>query len=139
MTYAEAMVAYGSDKPDLRFDMPLHDVTAFAAQSEFKVFRESGDKRRYRQGADRQSGRAIRESRIDSLGRNGRGVLGRRASHWLKITATASSIPSSRNSWMPQASLAALPEAKPGDLVLFGADKATIVHDVLGPDSAIAG
>ena len=37
MTYAEAMGRYGSDKPDLRFDMPLHDVTAFAAKSEFKV------------------------------------------------------------------------------------------------------
>ena len=44
MTYAEAMGRYGSDKPDLRFDMPLYDVTAFAAQSEFKVFREAATK-----------------------------------------------------------------------------------------------
>ncbi|HSF69238.1 MAG TPA: aspartate--tRNA ligase, partial [Nitrospira sp.] len=40
LTYAEAIGSYGSDKPDLRFDMPLYDVTAFAATSEFKVFRE---------------------------------------------------------------------------------------------------
>ena len=29
------------DKPDVRFDMPLYELTAFAAQSEFKVFRET--------------------------------------------------------------------------------------------------
>ena len=46
MTYAEAMGRYGSDKPDLRFDMPLYDVTAFAAASEFKVFRGGGDEGR---------------------------------------------------------------------------------------------
>ena len=38
------MGRYGSDKPDLRFDMPLHDVTAFAAKSEFKVFKEAATK-----------------------------------------------------------------------------------------------
>src|SRR5262249_1193098 len=36
MTHAEAMGRYGSDKPDLRFDMPLSDVTAFGAASQFK-------------------------------------------------------------------------------------------------------
>ena len=44
MTYAEAMGRYGSDKPDLRFDMPLYDVTAFAAHSEFKVFKDAATK-----------------------------------------------------------------------------------------------
>ena len=53
MTYAEAMGRYGSDKPDLRFDMPLHDVTAFGAKSEFKVFKEAATKGGHRQGLDR--------------------------------------------------------------------------------------
>ena len=46
-SYAEAMARYGTDKPDLRYGMEFHDVTEFAAQSEFKVFRntaESGGK-----------------------------------------------------------------------------------------------
>lgn len=39
MTYNEAFHTYGSDKPDLRFDLPIKDVTACFFNSEFKVFR----------------------------------------------------------------------------------------------------
>jgi len=42
ITYAEAMNAYGSDKPDLRFDLRFTDVTEIARSSGFKVF-ESAD------------------------------------------------------------------------------------------------
>ena len=38
MTYADAMQNYGSDKPDLRFDLQLVEQTAFFAQTEFRVF-----------------------------------------------------------------------------------------------------
>ena len=38
MTYADAMARYGSDKPDLRFGNELADLTAYFAQSEFRVF-----------------------------------------------------------------------------------------------------
>jgi aspartyl-tRNA synthetase len=45
MSYMEAMENYGSDKPDLRFDMKFVDLTDVYAQSEFAVFKsvvESG-------------------------------------------------------------------------------------------------
>jgi aspartyl-tRNA synthetase len=38
LTYAEAMMAYGTDKPDLRFDLRLSDLSADVSGSEFKVF-----------------------------------------------------------------------------------------------------
>ena len=38
MTYADAMQNYGSDKPDLRFDLQLIEQTAFFAKTEFRVF-----------------------------------------------------------------------------------------------------
>ncbi|MGQ9682213.1 MAG: aspartate--tRNA ligase [Anaerolineae bacterium] len=39
-TYREVMDRYGSDKPDLRFDLPLIDVTDVAAATPFQVFRD---------------------------------------------------------------------------------------------------
>ncbi len=41
LTYAEAMDRYGIDKPDLRFDMHLVDLTEALRNSEFKVFAEA--------------------------------------------------------------------------------------------------
>ena len=38
MTYADAMQNYGSDKPDLRFDLQLVEQTIFFAKTEFRVF-----------------------------------------------------------------------------------------------------
>jgi aspartyl-tRNA synthetase len=41
LTYAEAMQRYGSDKPDLRFDLPVHDVSDALANCAFGVFRDA--------------------------------------------------------------------------------------------------
>ncbi len=41
MPYNEAMRKYGSDKPDLRFDMQIYNVSELVAESEFKVFSET--------------------------------------------------------------------------------------------------
>src|SRR5581483_6411603 len=38
MQYDEAMNKYGSDRPDLRYDMQLHDITELAKTTDFKVF-----------------------------------------------------------------------------------------------------
>ena len=40
MTYQEAMNLYGSDKPDLRFDMKIIDFKSFVLESEFQAFKE---------------------------------------------------------------------------------------------------
>ncbi len=38
LSYAESMLKYGNDKPDLRFGLEIHDVTELVAGSEFNVF-----------------------------------------------------------------------------------------------------
>src|SRR5690554_2669461 len=42
MTYAEAMSSYGSDKPDIRFQMKIHDLSESAKGHGFKVFDDAG-------------------------------------------------------------------------------------------------
>jgi aspartyl-tRNA synthetase len=44
LTYDEAMNIYGSDKPDLRFDMPLSDITDIASECGFGVFKSVTEK-----------------------------------------------------------------------------------------------
>ena len=41
MQYAEAIAVYGSDKPDLRFDLKIQDVGPLFAESPFGIFREA--------------------------------------------------------------------------------------------------
>ena len=41
MTYDDAMTNYGSDRPDLRFGMKLHDVTDLGQQTDFGVFKSA--------------------------------------------------------------------------------------------------
>ena len=131
MTYAEAMGRYGSDKPDLRFDMPLHDVTAFAAKSDFKVFKDAASKGGIVKALIVSGGASMARSRIDALGETAKG-FGAKGLAWLKITGEGQLESVIAKFLDAQAFAAALPEAKPGDLVLFGADKPAVVHDVLG-------
>jgi len=41
MAYADAMERYGTDKPDLRFDLPLTDITGIFQGTEFGVFKKT--------------------------------------------------------------------------------------------------
>ncbi len=131
MTYAEAMGRYGSDKPDLRFDMPLHDMTAFGAASEFKVFKDAATKGGIVKALIVKGGATLSRTRIDALGETAKS-FGAKGLAWLKLTAEGQLESVIAKFLDAKAFAAALPEAKPGDLVLFGADKSAVVHDVMG-------
>ncbi|HEU4389972.1 MAG TPA: aspartate--tRNA ligase, partial [Blastocatellia bacterium] len=131
MTYSEAISRYGSDKPDLRFDMPLYDVTPFGAASEFKVFKEAATKGGIVKALILKGGASMARSRIDALGETAKS-FGAKGLAWLKLTTDGQLESVIAKFLDPKAFAAALPAAKPGDLVLFGADKPAVVHDVLG-------
>ncbi|MFO0768502.1 MAG: GAD domain-containing protein [Nitrospiraceae bacterium] len=104
------------DKPDLRFGMPLHDVTGFAAGSEFKVFKDAATKGGIVKALIVAGGGSIARSRIDALGETAKS-FGAKGLAWLKITAEGQLESVIAKFLMPRRLLAALPDAKPGDLV----------------------
>ncbi|MBM4122301.1 MAG: aspartate--tRNA ligase [Nitrospira sp.] len=131
MTYVEAMGGYGSDKPDLRFGMPLLDMSGFAATSEFKVFKDAVAKGGIVKALIVKGGATMPRSRIDALGETAKG-WGAKGLAWVKV-AQGGQLESVIAKFLDgKQLLASAPDAKPGDLLLFGADKPKIVHDVLG-------
>src|SRR2546426_2946819 len=131
MTYQEAVGQYGSDKPDLRFEMPLHDLSGFAKQTDFKVFREAIAKGGIVKALIVQGGSAITRTRIDALGETAKS-FGAKGLAWVKITADAKLDSVIAKFLDTKQLLKAVPEAKPGDLLLCVADQPRVVHDVLG-------
>ncbi len=132
MTYEEAMRDYGIDKPDTRFDMKLKTLNTLAAQMDFKVFKEAVDN-----GGSVKAiavkGAADKYSRkdIDALQDYAK-VYGAKGLAWVKVTEEGLNGPIAKffddNT---SADLIAETEAEAGDLVLFVADKTSIVNAAL--------
>jgi aspartyl-tRNA synthetase len=131
LSYQEAIGLYGSDKPDLRFDMPLYELTAFAAQSEFKVFRETVAKGGIVKGLVVKEGAAMPRSRIDALGETAKS-FGAKGLAWVKIGQNRQLESVIAKFLVAGRLFSAIPEIGPGDLLLCVADSHKIVHDVLG-------
>lgn len=131
LTYAEAVGRYGSDKPDLRFDMRLHDLSGFAATSEFKVFRETVAKGGIVKSIVVKGGAGIPRSRIDALGETAKS-FGAKGLAWVKIVG-GNQLESVIAKFLDvQGLLATVPDAGVGDLLLFVADTPNVVHEALG-------
>lgn len=133
MTWQEAMDRFGSDKPDLRFGMELQNVTEVVTGCGFAVF----------QGAVEQGG-SVRGINAEGLGNLSRKKIdklvdfakdfGAKGLAWAAIGEDGS-VKSSFAKFMSEEAMDRLVEAmsgKPGDLLLFAADRNKVVYDVLG-------
>ena len=133
MEFAEAMEKYGSDKPDLRFDLPIQDVTEWAKTCGFVVFQgpaTSGGVVRLinaKGAADK-----ITRNDLDKLTEWVR-KLGAKGLDWIKVQKGEWNGPAAKNiSPEVRAELAKLAGVEDGDLLFFGADKKKNVENVLG-------
>ena len=136
LPYDEAMLRFGSDKPDLRFGMEVIDISDVAAQSDFKVFKDTlaaGNIVRglcVKNAADKFS-----NSDLKPGGKLSEFVAQYKAKGlaWMKVEGDK--LTGSIEKFFPDAVKAALRErmgAEPGDVLLFIADKESVVCDALG-------
>ncbi|AEP01858.1 aspartate--tRNA ligase [Weizmannia coagulans] len=133
LTYEEAVNRYGSDKPDTRFGMELVDVSEIVQNAGFKVFASavtSGGQVK----AINAKGAASKYSRkdIDALGEFA-ARYGAKGLAWLKAENEGLKGPIAKFfTEAEQSQLAAATNAETGDLLLFVADKKSVVADALG-------
>jgi len=133
MTYNEAMSRFGSDKPDTRFGLELVDLSEIVKDSGFKVFASTvADGGQVK--AINVKGAAEKYSRkdIDAL-TEFVAVYGAKGLAWLKVDAEGLKGPIAKFFSEEDAqALKATLEASEGDLLLFIADKKSVVADALG-------
>ena len=133
MTWQEAMDRFGSDKPDTRFGMELTDVSSVVAGCGFGVFTSALENGGSVRGINAKGQAEMPRKKIDALVDFAKGY-GARGLAYLCVLPDGS-YKSSFAKFMTEDQLKALVEAmsgEPGDLLLFAADKNTVVWNVLG-------
>lgn len=133
MTWQEAMDRYGSDKPDTRFGMELTDVSETVAGCGFGVFTSALENGGSVRGINAKGQAEMPRKKIDALVEFAKG-FGAKGLAYLSVQPDGS-YKSSFAKFMTDEQLTALVEkmdAQPGDLLLFAADKNSVVWDVLG-------
>ncbi len=138
MPYAEAMERYGSDKPDLRIDLELKTISDVLTDVEFKVFSGPANDPAGRVAAlCVPGGNELTRKEIDDY-TDYVGRYGAKGLAYIKCNDVAQGrdgLQSPILKFLPDAAIEAILErtgAQTGDLIFFGADKASVVNESLG-------
>jgi aspartyl-tRNA synthetase len=138
MTYAESMLRFGTDRPDLRIPLELVDLGDVMKSVEFKVFAGPANDPEGRIAALRVPGGAgISRKDIDGY-TNYVSQYGARGLAYIKVNdvqAGRDGLQSPILKFLPDdvvEAIVARTAVENGDLVFFGADRATIVNESLG-------
>ncbi len=132
MEWQEAMDKYGSDKPDTRFGMLIHDLSDIVKDSSFKVFANTVADGNYVRairvpgGADKYSRKDI--SKYEEYVKR----FGAKGLAWVKVTADGYNGPVAKFLNDQVAQINEEMDAKEGDLILFVAGSFHVVADSLG-------
>lgn len=133
MTYAEAMDRFGSDKPDTRFGMELINVSQLGKEMNFKVFKDTVDNNgEIKAIVAKDAANKYTRKDMDAL-TEFVNIYGAKGLAWVKVVDDGLSGPIARFfEDVDVETLKQLTEAKPGDLVMFLADKPNVVAQSLG-------
>lgn len=128
MTYAKAIEDYGLDKPDVRFDLFLKDVTSIVSNSEFKLFSSA----EIVKALNLPGGATLSRKEIDDLTEFVK-IYGAKGLAWIKIKETEWQSPIAKFlSEEEKQGLTKVLNLKPGDIVFFQAGPKEIVNTALG-------
>ena len=128
MTYFDAMDKYGSDKPDLRFDIELSDCTAYFKNTEFRVFQNEYVGAVVMPGGADQPRRAFDAWQEWAKQRGAKGL----AYVTFDVDGTLGGPVAKNLSAEERSGLAAHLGAKPGDCAFFGAGEKSNTQQLLG-------
>ena len=138
LSYAEAMTRFGTDRPDLRIPLELIDLVDVMKDVEFKVFSGPANDPQGRVAALRvPGGNALSRKDIDDY-THYVGKYGARGLAYIKVNdlgAGRDGLQSPILKFLPDEVVTAIVERTGvvnGDLVFFGADRASIVNESLG-------
>ena len=133
ITWQDAMDRFGSDKPDLRFGMELKNVSEAVKGCEFAVFKGALENGGSVRGINAQGQGHMPRKKIDALVEYAKG-FGAKGLAYVAISEDGT-FKSSFAKFMKDEEMNALikvMDGKPGDLLLFAADRDKVVFDVLG-------
>ncbi|RLA24986.1 MAG: aspartate--tRNA ligase [Gammaproteobacteria bacterium] len=138
MTYAEAMSRFGSDKPDLRIPLELVDIAEEMKDVEFKVFSGPANDPNGRVVALRvPDGAKLSRKEIDTYTKYV-SIYGARGLAYIKVNDRDAGLEGLQSPIVKFApaevweAVLSKTGAQTGDLIFFGADKATIVNEAIG-------
>jgi len=132
MSYKEALSRYGLDKPDTRFSLELKDLTDAVKGCGFQVFKGAVEAGGIVKAINAKGLATLSRKEIEDLTEQAK-VYGAKGLAWMKVTDKG--LESSITKFFDEGTLAGIAEkleAKPGDLLLFGADTPKVVNDTLG-------
>jgi aspartyl-tRNA synthetase len=133
LTYADAMARYGSDKPDLRFGMEIVDVSDFAGTTDFRVFSEAVAQGGVVRGIRAEGAADFSRKDVDDLAAEA-AVFGAQGllPVWLENEGGLRTPLLKVLGEQQTRALAGRLDGKPGDLLLFVADRKEVVEPSLG-------
>lgn len=134
MKYDDAMANYGSDKPDIRFEMKLKDVAEVVQESDFRVFTQTLEDGGLVKGlAVKGAANQFTRKQIDGLEEIAK-TYGAKGLAWMKVTEEGLTGPIARffEEESLQTNLLEAMDAEAGDLLVFVADKKKVTHEALG-------
>jgi aspartyl-tRNA synthetase len=132
LTYAYVMDRYGTDHPDLRFDLPLVEISALASEGSFSVFQNAIAANGMVKGIRVPGAGGYSRKEIEELTEFAR-TLGAKGLVSLAISPT-NEVKSPLTKFMSTEDLRAIIErlqGEAGDLLLFVADSAKVCNDTL--------